>query len=112
MIPPKLNRRLLLAAPQYEPDGAGGQIATWTVLGTLWGEFKPGSGREADGEAGPLSTVTYRITVRGALPGQSSRPEPGQRMLLGTRRFRILAVTEFDARGRYLTCFAQEEVAV
>lgn len=112
MTPPVLNRGLVLEAPVSVPDGAGGQITTWSALGTLWGELKPRSGRETNGEAGPLSTARYRITVRAAPPGQTRRPEPGQRMLLGSRRFRILAVTEADTRGRYLSCLAEEEVAV
>lgn len=112
MTLPTLNRKLVLEAPVSAPDGAGGQIASWAVLGTLWGELKPRSGRETTGEAGPLSTASYRITVRGAPPGQSDRPCPGQRLRLGTRKFRILAVTESDARGRYLACQAEEEMAV
>ncbi|SNR60898.1 phage head closure protein [Puniceibacterium sediminis] len=112
MKPPNLNRRLVLEASVSASDGAGGQIASWIVLGTLWGELKPRSGRETTGAAGPLSTASYRITVRDAPPGQSKRPVPGQRMLLGARRFRILAVTEADVRGRYLTCLAEEELAV
>ncbi len=109
---PVLNRALVLEAPISVPDGAGGQIVSWTALGTLWGELRPRSGRESTGEAGPLSTASYRITVRAAPAGQSNRPEPGQRMVLGPRRFRILAVTEADERARYLNCLAEEEVAV
>ncbi len=73
MTPPVLNRGLVLEAPVSVPDGAGGQITTWSALGTLWGELKPRSGRETNGEAGPLSTARYRITVRAAPPGQTRR---------------------------------------
>jgi head-tail adaptor len=53
--------------------------------------------------------VTCRITVRGAPVGAEQRPRPDQRFRDGSRLFRILAVTERDAAGRYLLCFAREE---
>lgn len=109
MSGPVLNRRLVLEAPQRVPDGAGGFAESWAALGTLWAEVKPGAGREIAGEGGPLSRVRYRITVRGAPEGAPSRPKPEQRFREGERVFHILAVTERDGRGQYLTCFAEEE---
>jgi head-tail adaptor len=49
--------------------------------------------------------------VRGAPVGVPSRPEAGQRFREGSRVYRIEAVAEKDPQGRYLTCFATEEVA-
>ena len=105
-----LNRALVLEGPQRVPDGAGGYAVTWVALGTLWGEVRPGSGREAAGEEINLASVNYRITVRGAVVGAPSRPKPEQRLRDGARVFHILAVTERDPGGQYLTCFAREEV--
>ncbi|MCE8471036.1 head-tail adaptor protein, partial [Rhodovulum sulfidophilum] len=48
--------------------------------------------------------------VRGAPPGAPSRPAAGQRFREGTRYFHIRAVTEHDARGLYLACYAEEEI--
>lgn len=112
MTAPQLSHKLVLEAAQTAADGAGGQTETWAAVGTLWAEVKAGSGRESSGSAGTVSSAAYRITVRGAPVGQSNRPLPGQRFRQGTRLWRILAVTEADALGRYLVCFAQEEVAV
>lgn len=108
---PDLTRRLTLEAPQQAADGAGGFVEAWTVLGTLWAEITPGTGRERAGEGTPLSRVPYRITVRGAPVGASYRPKPGQRFRDGGRIFSVLAVAERDGRGHFLTCFAQEEDA-
>ncbi len=112
MIPPRLNRKLVLEEAQRAPDGAGGYTRTWTEVGEMWAAVDAGTGRERAGEFVTLSTVTYRITVRGAPQGAPSRPRPEQRFREGTRLFRILAVTEDDARGHYLICFANEEVPV
>ena len=111
MKPIQLNRKLILEAPERVPDGAGGFSKGWTPLGELWAEVIARTGREKQGEAVPVSTVGYRITVRGAPVGASNRPLPDQRLREGARVFRILAVTERDPGGRYLTCFAEEEVA-
>jgi head-tail adaptor len=110
MTRPVLNRRLVLQEAQRVPDGGGGFRLTWVNLGAHWAEVKAGSGGEAAGEFVTLSKVPYRISVRAAQVGAASRPKPEQRFRDGTRLYRIHAVTEADERGRYLVCFASEEV--
>ncbi|WP_128515511.1 head-tail adaptor protein [Tabrizicola thermarum] len=110
MNAPHLNRSLVLEGVVRTPDGAGGFTLSWTPLGTLWAEVLPGSGGDTPGEERLLSAVPYRITVRGAPVGSGSRPVAGQRFREGTRLFLIQAVTERDPFGRFLTCFAREEV--
>lgn len=107
----RLNRALVLEAPQEASDGAGGRVRTWVALGTLWAEVRPGAGREAAGEELLVATTATRITVRGAPEGSDRRPRPEQRFRDGDRIYLILAVAEADADARYLTCFAREEVA-
>jgi head-tail adaptor len=105
-----LSRKLVLEQVQRNPDGAGGFAVTWVALGTLWADVQAGTGGERYAEFVTLSNVAYRIFVRGAPQGAPSRPKPEQRFRDGSRLFRIVAVTEADAAGQYLTCFAQEEV--
>lgn len=104
-----LNRRLVLENPVETADGAGGLAVSWVPVGVLWGEVRPSTGRELDGEEVIISAIGYRITVRGALVGSPQRPRPEQRLRDGTRVFLVLAVTERDLTGAYLTCFAREE---
>ena len=111
MALPHLNRALVLEAPERAPDGAGGFIDTWVVLGTLWADVKPGTGRERSEGPAPISAVALHIVVRAAPEGSSARPKPGQRLREGGRIYAISAVREWDAQARYLTCFATEEVA-
>ncbi len=110
MSAPRLNRKLVLEEAQRVADGAGGYALSWVAKGTLWAAVEAGSGRERAGESVTVSTVGFRITLRAAPQGAPSRPKPEQRFRDGARLFRITAVTETDADGRYLTCFAQEEV--
>ncbi len=107
---PVLNRRLTLQEAVRAADGGGGSRLTWVSLGAMWAEVLPGRGGEGAGEFVTLSRVPYRITLRAAQAGAVSRPRPEQRFRDGTRIYRIHAVTEADARGRYLVCFASEEV--
>ncbi|MCB1332320.1 MAG: head-tail adaptor protein [Roseivivax sp.] len=111
MRPPRLTRMLALESPRPMPDGMGGRRELWEVLGTLHADVRARTGREKAFAAGALSDTGYRITVRAAPAGSPQRPVPGQRLRDGERRFRIEAVTEADAAGRYLICFANEEVA-
>lgn len=110
MTAPHLARKLVLEEPQRVPDGAGGFSLIWVAKGTLWAAVEPVSGRERAGESVTVSTVSYRVTVRGAPQGAPSRPKPEQRFREGARLLRITAVTEEDAAGHYLTCYATEEV--
>ena len=111
MSPPVLDRRLTLEEAQTVADGAGGFTRSWVALGTLWARIRPGSGGERGGDAATLSRAPYRIIVRAAPVGAPSRPRPEQRLREGDRVFRILAVSDNDDAGRYLTCHAEEEVA-
>lgn len=104
-----LKRELVLEAEVAAPDGAGGLVRGWAVVGRLWAEVAPGSGALAAGEEVPLARQPLRITVRGAAVGAPSRPVPGQRFRDGARVYAILAVTERDPDGRYLVCAAREE---
>ncbi|SEK37697.1 head-tail adaptor [Roseovarius azorensis] len=110
MARPRLNRPLVLEAALRLPDGAGGFTLVWQARGTLWAEVSTRAGREAEGEGVRLARAGYRIAVRAAPQGSSSRPQAGQRLRDGARLFHIVAVTEADAGGRYLTCWAEEEV--
>jgi len=110
MTAPRLNRALLLEAPERVSDGMGGHVLTWQVIGQVWAEVVPGSGREVGGEEMLLASVPYRITVRAAPPDAPQRPIAGQRFREGVRIFDIMAVTEREPDGRYLRCFVREEV--
>lgn len=111
MAEPKLNIPLMLETPQRQGDGLGGHRVVWQPVGKLWGEMRSGRGRERLGQAGAQSVVTWRITIRAAREGDPRRPRPEQRLRMGARLFRIDAVAERDADGRYLVCFAKEESA-
>jgi head-tail adaptor len=107
---PVLSRELALEVRRAVPDGLGGFAESWVSLGSLWAEVIAGSGRDVPGEEITVSSVPYRITVRAAPVGADSRPQPEQRFRDGSRIFRIIAVTERDRAGRFLACFAREEV--
>ncbi len=106
---PVLNRRLEVQAPVRVADGAGGYATSFEVLGEVWAAVRPGTGRDAETAGLTLAQVPLRITVRGAPVGSPQRPVAGQRLCEGARVFRVLAVTEADPAGAYLTCFAREE---
>lgn len=104
-----LNRRLTLEAAVRVPDGAGGFAESWQPLGTVWAEILPGRGRDLGRVEVAVAATACRITLRAAPPGAAGRPVAGQRLRDTGRVFRVLAVTERDRHGQYLTCFAEEE---
>lgn len=112
MKTPRLNRQLVLEAPQRIEDGAGGYVETWQALGTLWAQVTARTGREIAQSGASVSAMNFKITLRGSPFGDAQRPRPEQRFREGERVFVIHAVAEADADGRYITCFATEETAV
>ena len=112
MSAPRLNRQLVLEAPDVLSDGAGGYVKGWVPLGIIWADVRAGSGRETAQSGAPVSRVGYRVIVRAAPVGQAQRPAAQQRFREGGRIFTIEAVAEYDPEGRYLTCVVQEEQVV
>ncbi|AXI47042.1 phage tail protein [Sulfitobacter sp. SK012] len=112
MSSPRLNRKLVLEAPERVSDGAGGFSEAWVPLGILWADIATRTGRETAQSGAPVSRVGYKIVVRGTPYGAPDRPLPQQRFRDGARLFTIQAVADRDPEGRYLTCFAEEEVVV
>ncbi|SCZ71647.1 head-tail adaptor [Epibacterium ulvae] len=108
----RLNRALVLSALDQTADGAGGYHEVWQDLGTLWADVRARSGRIAAQSGTATSLQHYRITVRAAPVGAPDRPQAGHRLRDGARVFLIHAVAEEDADGRFLTCFATEEIAI
>jgi len=107
-----LSRKLVLEAPERMPDSAGGFVQSWEPQGVVWAQMSARTGRTRDGGDVSLASVGYRVVVRGAARGTPSRPEPGMRFREGLRIFSIQAVAEHEPSGRYLTCFAREEVSI
>nr|WP_111297991.1 head-tail adaptor protein [Paracoccus saliphilus] len=107
---PELNVRLALETPDRTGDGMGGHRQEWRQLGWLWAGLEARSAREKGSGPGMISVAQWRIAVRAAASGDPRRPRPGQRLRLGQRLFLIEAVAEADPRGRFLFCFAREEL--
>ena len=106
---PQLNRHLFLEELTQAPDGSGGYLKNWSVLGDHWAEIKAGTGRETAAPGTAISRVTYKITVRAAPMSSDARPKAGQRFRGQGRLYTINAVAEVGTEGRYLTCHAIEE---
>jgi head-tail adaptor len=112
MSAPRLNRELVLEAPDVLSDGAGGFVKGWVPLGVLWADVMARTGGETAQSGAPISRMSYRVIVRNAPVGSTQRPAAQQRFRERGRVFTIEAVAEHDADGRYLACFVQEEQVV
>ena len=104
----RLTRPLILEVALRAGDGAGGYAEVWQARGTVWGELRPGAGREGAAMGAAVAVQPLRVILRGLPVGHDLRPLAGMRFRDGARVFRVLAVTEADAGGRYLTCACEE----
>lgn len=106
---PRLTRLVTLEGPVSTPDGAGGRVAGWIVLGSFRAaiEERSDARRGADGVAVVRTRTIF--TLRAAPPGAPSRPAPGQRLSAEGRRWRIRAVRPHRDWPALLQCIAEEE---
>ncbi|MBD1205529.1 MAG: head-tail adaptor protein [Rhodobacteraceae bacterium] len=104
----RLTRPLILEVAVRAGDGAGGYAEAWQARGTVWAEIRPGVGREGAAMGAAVAVQPLRVILRGLPVGHDLRPVAGMRFRDGARIFRVLAVTEADAGGRYLTCACEE----
>lgn len=111
MVLPRLNRLLVLEAPERVSDGAGGFVETWAAVGSVWAEVTSRTGSERDFAEATVSKARYRIVIRAAPFGSDRRPQPEQRFREGDRHFVIRSVVEADSRARFITCLTDEEVS-
>jgi head-tail adaptor len=103
-----LTRRLVLEAPDDEPDGGGGGARAWRALGALWADLEVVSASESMSMGAPASRVTHRAAIRWAPVGSETRPTPAMRFREDTRRFEILGVSDADPWRRFLICWLAE----
>jgi SPP1 family predicted phage head-tail adaptor len=99
----RLRHRLMLEAPDAEPDGMGGVVRVWTSLGEVWAAIEPVSMHEALAADKRVGALTHRAVLR-----KRSDLTLDHRFTLGVRVFWIRALRE-TAEGRYLECLLAEE---
>lgn len=81
---------------------------TWTAIATVWGQLKPGSGRENFESARLESAVMASLVVRATT---TTRGITGaDRVLIDGVPYNIRAVTNEDRRGRFLTMMVERGV--
>lgn len=102
--PGRLRQRLDLETAIATADGAGGSMLSWSFVASLWGDVSPLKADERSIGEGLADLVTHRIVVR-----KRSNMTAGDRFRLGTRLFRIKALSDPDEDGRYLACLCEEE---
>lgn len=106
---PLLNRRLALEEESRASDGAGGWTRSWVQVATCWASVEARGASEDELRGRVRAQVRWRILVRATPPGTATRPRADQRFRDGFRAFRITGVAEADPRGRFLSCWAEEE---
>ena len=101
----ELRHWMIIEAPLYPADGAGGTGRAWAQLAEVWASVEATGGiqQARDDRAG--QHVSYRIRLQWRKDLTSD-----MRFRLGERIFRITAVLDRDGRRRFHECLATEDV--
>lgn len=103
--PGQLDRRLVIEAPVETPDGAGGVTRAYQPMTTVWAAVTPLAAAGAD-EAGAFGALAvYRVVMR-----MRADLTTVHRLRWGDRLFRIAALRDADATGRFLELRAEQWV--
>lgn len=100
----ELRHRLVLEVASETADGAGGATRTWTPVASVFARVEPRRRAERVEDGRNVGLVTHRVTVR-----RNGSVTRGTRFVEGTRRYRVLAVEDFDVQRRFLACLCEEE---
>ena len=97
--PGRLTKVVTLERAATAPSGD----TVWTADGTLRAGIEPVGAGERELAGHVEGTATHRILLNGRAAVTSR-----DRLVLGDRRFRILAAYDPDETGRWLVCLAEE----
>ena len=103
--PGRLRRPLTLEAPTEMPDGSGGVTRSYSTIATVFADVTALALDEQVKAERLGPRVSHRIMIR-----RRTGLTTTHRLRMPGRTFRILAVAEADAAGRYLTLDCAEEL--
>ena len=92
-----MRHRLVLERAVEAEDGAGGRVAAWETVATLWGAVEEPAGREAEEADAVGGTKRVRVALR-----HRGDIGPAMRLRLGARVLDIEAVRDAKGERRFL----------
>lgn len=101
--PGRLNRRMVLEAPQDTDDGAGGAVRAWTTEREFWAQLLPVSARFAAEGGSAGQRITHELFYR---TGPALTTE--KRLRFGARLFGILHVRDATEDGTRQMAMVEE----
>ena len=99
------HRVTVEAAVDTAADG-GTAARTWAVLGAAWAEIAPERAGAAYRQGRNESQVSHRVRLRYRIDFKTA-----DRILLGSRTFRVLGLTDVDEAHRVLEFTCREDIA-
>ncbi|MEM7546686.1 MAG: head-tail adaptor protein [Pseudomonadota bacterium] len=104
----RYTKLLTLEERTEAPDGGGGVVEEWTIIGTHWVDLKASSARERFTGGRQVSLVTHKAIIRSLPLASALYPKADQRFRDGERVYAIRGVAEADDRREHLICWLQE----
>lgn len=97
----ELRHQITIQHKTVTRGGMGGEVITWSDVGTVWAAVEPISGREYFAAKTENAEVSHRIRIR-----HRNGITSGMRVSWGARVFDIQAVLDIQERGReiHLMC--------
>ena len=102
----KLREPLTIQRKLAVSDGMGGQAISWVTLGSIRGDVRPLSGREAVQAMQLQASLTHRIYIR-----YRADLTPADRLVMRGQPLQIRAIVNMEMKNRWLELACDSGVA-
>jgi len=95
----ELNQRIELLKRATITESNGGQVTTYSSLGSTWAKLEWGAGGQSELGDADVTKLSAQITLR-----FRSDLEPGDRAIVADQQFDIDSIADINGRRAYLRC--------
>lgn len=101
----KLNRRVMIQAPERVDNGKGGSVKTWANLQEVWAEMIPLRGSEALDQVLKEQKQIWKVTIR-----HRDDVSPDHRLMFMAKPLNIITAEDPDGTRKWLVMTAESGV--
>ena len=106
--PGRLDKCVVVQSRSSTKDAYGHELNSWSEVGTVWANIKPGAGSERVRAMQVAGTVSHTVLVRYAPAFTPPKGAAALRILYGSRVFNVLSAINEEEQNRWIIFVCEE----